>query len=191
MIFLENKLDIQEFALEDSQVFHYKNNEGLIINVFFLLANKKNIENQWKVFANTIAANFQNQEYMSKNKDFEKWNFYIIYVSTEKLSKELKNRIENDRFSSRKIVEDNYTNEFNSDEANKLIIKHITNTDLKDILSQTQDKIQVEYESVYTELWKLVHNSVSFARNTDSQKQIVEQISQQSNENQRSTNLEF
>lgn len=189
MIFLENKLDIQEFALEDSQVFHYKNNEGLIINVFFLLANKKNIENQWKVFANTIAANFQNQEYMSKNKDFEKWNFYIIYVSTEKLSKELKNRIENDRFSSRKIVEDNYTNEFNSDEANKLIIKHITNTDLKDILSQTQDKIQVEYEPVYTELWKLVHNDVSFARDTDSQKQIVEQISQQSNENQRSTNF--
>ena len=183
MIFLENKLDIQEFALEDSQVFHYKNNEGLIINVFFLLANKKNIENQWKMFSNTIAAKFQNSEYMSENKDFEKWNFYIIYVSTEKLSKELKNRIENDRFSSRKIVEDNYTNEFNSNEANKLIIKHITNTDSEDILSQTQDKIQVEYEPIYAELWKLVHNNVSLARDTDSQRKIVEQISQQNNEN--------
>ena len=183
MIFLENKLDIQELDLEGSQVFHYKNNEGLIINVFFLLANKKNIESQWKMFSNIIAAKFQNSEYMSENKDFEKWNFYIIYVSTEKLSKELKNRIENDRFSSRKIVEDNYANEFNSDEANKLIIKHITNTDLKDILNQTQDTIQVEYNPVDAELWKLIHNDVSFARDTDSQKQIVEQISQQSNEN--------
>ena len=117
---------------------------------------------------------------MSENKDFEKWNFYIIYVSTEKLSKELKNKIENDRFSSRKIVEDNYINEFNSDEANRLIIKHITNTDLKDILNQTQDKIQVEYEPVDAELWKLVHNETSFARDTDSQKQIVEQITNKS-----------
>lgn len=179
MNFSENKLEIQEFDLENSQVFHYKNDENLIINVFFLFANKKNIENQWKIFSNTIAAKFQNAEYMSENKDFEKWNFYIIYVSKEKLSKELKNRIENDRFSSRKIVEDNYLNDFNCDEANKLIIKHITNTDLKNIIDQTQDKIQVEYKPIDAELWKLIHMDESLVRNVDSQKQIVEQISQQ------------
>ncbi|NDV45892.1 hypothetical protein D0T49_02355 [Paludibacter sp. 221] len=179
MNFSENKLEIQEFDLENSQVFHYKNDENLIINVFFLFANKKNIENQWKVFSNIIAAKFQNSDYMSENKDFEKWNFYIIYISKEKLPKELKNRIENDRFSSRKIVEDNYSNDFNSDEANKLIIKHITNTDLKDIIDQTQDKIQVEYKPIDAELWKLIHKDVSLVRDVDSQKQIVEQISQQ------------
>ncbi len=183
MNFSESKLDIPEFDVENSQVFHYKNNENLIINVFFLVTNKNNIEDNWKIFSNIIAAKFQNSEYMSENKEFEKWNFYIIYVSREKLSKELKNKIEIDRFSSRKIVEDGYSNEFNSDEANKLIIKHITNTDLKDLLLQTQDKIQEEYKPANTELWKLIHNDVSFGRDTDLQKQIVEQIIQLSNEN--------
>ena len=39
--------------------------------------------------------------------------YYIIYVTNDKTSKELKNKIENDKFSSRKIVEDNFFTKFN------------------------------------------------------------------------------
>jgi len=184
MNFSKSKLDIQEFDPKNGQFFHYKNNENLVINVFFLIANKKTIENNWKIFSNIVAAQFQNSEFMSENKEFEKWNFYVIYVVKEKLSKELKNKIENDRFSSRKIVEDSFSNEFNDNEANKLIIKHITNTDLIGILDQTQDKIQEEYKPKDTELWKLVHkDDVSLSRDIDLQKQIVEQIIRLSDEN--------
>lgn len=183
MNFSEIKINIEEFDIEGNQVLHYKSDENLPINVFFLVASEKFIEDNWKVFSNVIAAKFQNSEYMSQNKEFEKWNFYIIYVAKEKLSKELKNKIENDRFSSRKIVEDNFLETFNQDAANNLIVKHITNTDLKDILVQTQDKTMNEYKPVNAELWKLVHSDISFGRDTELQKQIVDRIIQLNNEN--------
>ena len=73
---------------------------------------------------------------------YEKWNLYIIYVTNDKTSKELKNKIENDKFSSRKIVEDNFSQKFNEQEANKLIIIHITNSDLKEIVDKmVEEKI--------------------------------------------------
>src|SRR5690606_33609999 len=131
---------------------------------------------------NMVAANYQTSEYMS-NREFDKWNFYIIYISKDDVSKELKNKIENDKFSSRKIVEDLFDKEFNDKEANQLIVKHITNTDLEDILSQTQNKIQEEYKPVNTGLWKLVHKDISFGRDTELQKQIVEQIIRLNDEN--------
>ena len=72
---------------------------------------------------------------------YEKWNLYIIYVTNDKTSKELKNKIENDKFSSRKIVEDNFSQKFNEQEANKLIIIHITNSDLKEIVDKTSEVV--------------------------------------------------
>src|SRR5690606_26676725 len=134
-----------DFDIENCKVYHYRNEDEFKINVFFLEANNNILNENWKRFSNMVAANYQNSEYMG-DREFDKWNFYIIYLSKDNISKELKNKIENDKFSSRKIVEDGYSNEFNSDEANKLIIKHITNTDLKEILIKTQDKIQEEYK---------------------------------------------
>jgi len=184
MNFSAINLELNEFDVQGSQILHFKSDGELAVNVFFLLATEKELENNWKIFSNIIAAKFQNSEYMSEeNKEFEKWNFYIIYVAKEKLSKELKNKIENDRFSSRKIVEDNFSDDFNTVTANNLIIKHITNTDLRDILAQTQDKIQQEYQPINIQLWKLVHNDVSFGRDTDLQRQIIDQIIQLKNEN--------
>ncbi|PJR03557.1 ABC-three component system middle component 1 [Avrilella dinanensis] len=174
-----NKLD---FEIENCKVYHYRNEDNFRINIFFLEANSDVINENWKRFSNMVAANYQTSEYMS-NREFDKWNFYIIYISKDDVSKELKNKIENDKFSSRKIVEDLFDKEFNDKEANQLIVKHITNTDLEDILSQTQNKIQEEYKPVNTGLWKLVHKDISFGRDTELQKQIVEQIIRLNDEN--------
>lgn len=182
MIFSQREINLEDFDAQNLQCFHYVNDEDWKINVFFAISDAKTISDKWKGFSDTIASIYQNSDYMS-NKEFDKWNFYVVYISKEKLSKELKNKIENDRFSSRKIVEDLYSNDFNDDEANKLIIKHITNTDLEDILNHTQDKIKKEYKPANTELWNLVHNDLSFGRDTDLQKQIVEQIIKLSDEN--------
>lgn len=151
------------------------------ISVFFVLTNSLNLAetNLWENISKEIALKYQSK----LETVYEKWNLYIIYVTSDIAPKELKNKIENDKFSSRKIVEDGYSNEFDSNEADELIIKHITNTDLKEILIKTQDKIREEYKPVNTGLWKLVHNDVSFGRDTDLQKQIVEQIIRLSDEN--------
>ncbi len=171
-----------DIKIENCNVYHYRNNDNFKINIFFLEANKNTMNENWKRFSNMVAANYQNSNYMS-DKEFDRWNFYIIYISKDEISKELKNQIENDKFSCRKIVEDLYENEFNDDEANRLIIKHITNTDLKEILLKTNDKIQEEYKPINDKLWKLIPNEISLLRDKESQKLIVQRIIQIKDEN--------
>ena len=127
-----------DFQIENCKVCHYRNEDAFRVNIFFLEADSDTIEKIWKRFSNMVAANYQNHEYMGESK-FEKWNFYLVYVSKDIVSKELKNKIENDKFSSRKIVEDAYAKELNNEEANRLIVKHITNTDLKEIVETTKE----------------------------------------------------
>lgn len=155
--------------------------EDVNISVFFALAKSATIyENDvWEKISKDIALRYQSR----LETVFEKWNLYIIYITSDKTSKELKNKIENDKFSSRKIVEDDYDKEFNDNEANHLIVKHITNSDLKEIVLATKDKIQSEYRPVNPKFWKLIHQNLSLGRDTDLQKQIVEQIIQLSDEN--------
>lgn len=174
-----NNLD---FHIENSNVCHYRNEDNFRINIFIFEANKNTINDNWKRFSSMVAANYQNSNYMS-DKEFDRWNFYIIYLSKDEISKELKNQIENDKFSSRKIVEDSYDKKFNDAEANSLIVKHITNTDLKETLLKTNDKIQEEYKPINNEIWKLIPNAMSLSRDKDTQKLIVQQIIQIRDEN--------
>lgn len=171
-----------DIKIENCNVYHYRNNDNFKINIFFLEAKKNTINENWKRFSNMVAANYQNSDYMS-DKEFDRWNFYIIYISKNEISKELKNQIENDKFSCRKIVEDSYDKEFNDADANRLIVKHITNTDLKETLLKTNDKIQEEYKPVNNEIWKLIPNTMLLSRDKETQKLIVQQIIQIRDEN--------
>lgn len=182
MNFSAIEITIPDFEIENCKVYHYRNDNAFRINIFFLIANSDILNEKWQRFSNMVAANYQNSEYML-DREFDKWNFYVIYISKDHISRELKNKIENDKFSSRKIVEESYNEEFSDEEANRLIVKHITNSDLKDIVEATQDKIRAEYKPVNPKFWKLIHQDLSFGRDTDLQKQIVEQIIQLSDEN--------
>ena len=157
MNFSTIEINNPDFVIENCEAYHYRNEDNIRINIFFLKSTSDIINENWKRFSNMIAANYQNLEYMS-NSEFDRWNFYIIYISTDNVSKELKNRIENDKFSSRKIVEDSYNKEFNDDVANHLIVKHITNSDLKEIVEATQEVTISEYIPKNEKLWKLLSN---------------------------------
>jgi hypothetical protein len=87
-----------DFSIENCKVYHYRNEDAFRVNIFFLEASNDRIKEIWRRFSNMIAANYQNYEYMGDSK-FDKWNFYIIYLSKDIVSKELKNKIENDKFS--------------------------------------------------------------------------------------------
>ncbi len=176
------KINNPDFDMDNCGVYHYRNDDDFKINVFFLQAKKDIINSIWKRFSNMIADNYQNSDYMS-DKEFDRWNFYIIYISNDEISKELKNQIENDKFSSRKIVEDSYDKEFNDVEANRLIIKHITNTDLKEILLKTNDKIHEEYKPINNNVWKLIPDEMLLSRDKETQRLIVQQIIQIRDEN--------
>ena len=122
-----------------------------------------------------VAANYQTAEYMSDS-DFDRWNFYIIYISKDCVSKELKNKIENDKFSSRKIVEDTCAKEFNHEEANRLIVKHITNADLKEIVETTKETSISAYVPANKKLWELLTQEEKVSGDRKAQEEFIKQI---------------
>jgi hypothetical protein len=164
-----------DFQIKNCKVCHYRNEDAFRVNVFFLEADSDTIEKIWKRFSNMVAANYQNHEYMGESK-FEKWNFYIIYVSRDIVSKELKNKIENDKFSSRKIVEDDYNKEFNNEEANRLIVQHITNADLKEIVETTKETSISAYAPESKKLWELLVKEEKVSGDRKAQEEFIKQI---------------
>ncbi|MCU4158401.1 hypothetical protein J1N10_20685 [Carboxylicivirga sp. A043] len=88
---------------------------------------------QWKNFNSFISA-----ELLTLKKDeFSKWNFYVFYLSKE-ANKELKYEIENNKFSSRKIVLEDYPSELDNDNILNIVRNHITNEDILKIVESPE-----------------------------------------------------
>lgn len=156
MNFSITKINNPDFENENFKVYHYVNQDKFKINVFFVeTIGIEKLEENWELLSNMVAATYQNSEYLIDS-EFDRWNFYIIYISKDEVSKDLKNKIENDKFSSRKIVEDCYDKEFNDNEANRLIIQHITNSDLKGIVETTEEVKVSPYKPKNKKLWDLL-----------------------------------
>ena len=175
MNFSTIRIDNPIFVIDKCKVYHYRNNDNFKINVFFLEADSVTINDNWKRFSNMVADDYQNSEYMS-DKEFDRWNFYIIYISKDNISKELKNKIENDKFSSRKIVEDVYIGEFNNNEANRLIVKHIINSDLKEIVDATQEVTISEYVPKDENIWRLLEKEEKISGDKKAQEELIKKI---------------
>lgn len=146
------------------------------ISVFFVLADSSNLskENLWDNISKEIALKYQSK----LETVYEKWNLYIIYVTKDIAPKELKNKIENDKFSSRKIVEDSYSEEFNDNEAKRLTIKHITNSDLKEIVDATQEVTISTYLPKNEKLWELLLAEEKLIGDRKAQEEFVKKISE-------------
>lgn len=71
---------------------------------FFLIfsENEKKLEEKWDEIADFIAVDFQSRQ----TDEFQVWNIYVFYITESPIKKELKYKIENDTFSSRKIIID-------------------------------------------------------------------------------------
>jgi len=155
--------------------FHFQLlHSNVNISVFFVLAKSFILseESLWENISKEIALKYQSK----LETVYEKWNLYIIFISSDKAPKELKNKIENDKFSSRKIVEDSYDKEFNNDEANILIVKHITNSDLKEIVGSTQEVTITEYITYNKKLWELLQNEEKIIGDRKAQQEFIKKI---------------
>ena len=102
--------------------FEYREvNFGGTIPAFFInIKEEESLRSQWKTVTEFIAINFQS----SLKNEFSVWNIYLFFITPDSISDELKYVIENDTFSSRKIV---ITPEIGID---AIIKEHILNTDI-------------------------------------------------------------
>lgn len=174
MNFSIKEIEDKDFKIEGCEIYHYTNKDTFRINVFIFKANSNLIERYWKRFSNMVASLYQNEEYM-KNSEFERWNFYIIYLSGDGVTKELKNKIENDKFSSRKIVEDSYSQKLTDKSAIDLIINHITHSDLIEKVAKTKGTGLSNYIPENPDLWRLIENE-KIIGDREVQKEIIGKI---------------
>lgn len=151
------------------------------ISVLFVYGLSKDLEenDNWEKISEEIALKYQSKI----SNVVDKWNIYIVYVCQDIAKKELKNKIENNRFSNRKIVEDNFQTELTDENANELIIKHITNTDLIKVIAETNASIQDVYSPINENLWNLIPKDETINGDTGKQKDLIELLKQLENEN--------
>lgn len=84
---------------------YYKCSIGPIFNVFCFICEKEQyLKEKWEDIVSYLASDFQTDF----ETDFERWNLYVLFFIKEACSLDLKYEIENDKFSSRKVVLDNY-----------------------------------------------------------------------------------
>lgn len=88
------------------------------------------INNMWDVVSARIATEFQSQ----LDSEIEMYNIYLIFLTTEHISKEIKYKIEQDKYSCRKLVEDRITTvEFSEVFISSLIKRKIFSIDTLEI----------------------------------------------------------
>lgn len=95
---------------------------------FFTFGDAGALQENWEKMQKAIAGYYQTS--LADGADFERWNIYIFYLCCELVASELKYKIQNDKFSSRKIVVENFSATVGEETLNELIAEHITNTDL-------------------------------------------------------------
>jgi len=103
---------------------------GIIPIVLVRFNDLDSLSKNWKEFNSYLASEYT----ISIKDEYSKWNFYIFYLSKDIVEKSMKYEIENNKFSSRKIVIENLTS-ISEVEINNIISEHITN-----------DNIQVDIE---------------------------------------------
>lgn len=99
--------------------------------------NTKDLRQHWREISNFIALHFQ--RYIDQK--FEQYNLYLFFEINEDVEKDLKYKIENDIFSSRKIIISEHQNFDN------IVAYHILNElHIKD--ERTSGPIEIEKDSM-------------------------------------------
>lgn len=122
-----------------------KNEGNYNIYIFsVLIKTEEQLKEIWEDITSDVASYLQTE----LTKDIEIWNIYIVFICPENISKELKDLVEQNKFSSRKLVLDsiNVTTDIE--------IKQVLIDKLLDIQIErgTQDNGREQKEESYIEL---------------------------------------
>lgn len=94
--------------------------------IFIQFKDLNDLKNYWKEFNSFITA-----EYLIKLKnDFSKWNSYIFYITQDTVEKPLKYEIENNKFSTRKIVIESINQSIDNNLIKNILSEHIINDNI-------------------------------------------------------------
>ena len=133
------------------------------IPVFFIKAQQESqIKESWQAIVDFIALNFQTD----LTDEFAVWNIYLFFVFQETIDDALKYQIENDTFSSRKIV---IENELSNQE---IIDEHIINRDL-DLGKSHTGGLEFRHDDI---IWGFLKGKEAKKKITDEDKAIFKKM---------------
>lgn len=121
---LSNKLK-KDFPIKEL-VFGELKYGGVIPLIFVSFNTQDDLKNNWRDFNGQLTSDFV----IHLKEEYSRWNFYIFFLSDNEVLKSLKYEIENNKFSSRKIVIENRMN-ITKKEIEEIISEHITNDNLQ------------------------------------------------------------
>jgi hypothetical protein len=150
------------------------------ISVFSFFFETENLLNDnWEAVTNSIGSYYQSY-FESEEQEFERWNIYILFLVKESVRIQLKYKIENDKFSCRKIVQDKITQNLNEDLIHQLIDKYIINDDLDcSILANSETINQNSSYSNDSKIYALIENNNLTASGKATNKDGIEGLYQQ------------
>lgn len=108
-LFLDNQKD---YANRQLQYWTYQVDAKTpyLCHLFTLVCNDNDaLNDSWENLTENIAINFQ----IDIEKEIERWNIYLVFLLENEVPKEIKYKIEQDKYCCRKLVEDSLkTNDF-------------------------------------------------------------------------------
>ncbi len=102
---------------------------GEILITIVKFENIDTLKSHWKQFNSFISTEL----FSLKKNEFSRWNFYVFYLSSVPIDRDLKYEIENNKFSSRKIAIEKCDDSINPETIVRIIKEHITNDNIIEI----------------------------------------------------------
>lgn len=146
-----------------------KSNSKLTCFSFFVTSEDV-LRVNWQELTNEIAMNYISH----LDNSFSKWNCYIVFFCSLKLSIDLKYKIENNKFAARKLVVDNLGRGLNDTQLNNVINNRILDSNIE--LNQSEVSISKELE-LSDISQRLIDKNFSLVKNEESIKARQDWIS--------------
>ena len=121
---------------------------GKIVVSIVEFEGQKDLVKNWKAFNNYVSTEILS----SIQDDFSRWNFYIFYISPEKIGIDLKYEIENNKFGSRKTLIDLFDDEININCITEIIKEHVTNQNIIEVKDIEEQSILIKDAIISTAL---------------------------------------
>jgi hypothetical protein len=157
---------IENFQKEYSEItIQYKAEVldlGTLHTFFLTFTSEKKLQEFWPTVSNFIAIYFQSK----LEDDFGKWNTYLFYSIGKEISRDLKYKIENDTFSSRKIVIDTPIS------YQEVINDHILNNDLI-ISSKKEEPTQEEIFEYNQIIWDVLKDKTVMKKKRTNEAEVA------------------
>lgn len=137
------KLEILKGLFADSKITYWVKDFGVRCHIFTIqIDSEMHLKEIWESLTDRIAIDFQ----ADFENEFESWNVYVVFLSESEISRGLKYKIENDKYSSRKIVMDEISSPINEDEIIERISKRIFQLDI--FADKPHDDIQQDLSQI-------------------------------------------